>query len=218
MSEKLNVKVQFFHFCLFFILCVISYFFIDQELALEMRSIRVDYYVFLRILSILCSPATQLSLWTLLFLWALFIRQNSDLSKLIFPITASLITTNTAIRFIKVFFGRSRPDMFLEEGIYSLQFLSFERVYSSFPSGHASVVASICGLWAAKYPKYALFWIGFTILFSLCRVGIEAHFLSDVLFGNYLGFMFTWIFYFHYLDKKPPFLYYTQGDFLWKKR
>ena len=203
------------HFILFFVLCILCYFYIDRDLCLQMIPIREKHYIFLRVLSIICSPATQLTIWTVLFLWVLLIKKKSFFSLAFYPITASLITTNTLIRFIKVFFGRSRPDMFIDDQIYSLQFLSFERVFSSFPSGHASVVASILGYLAAKQPKYALFWITFTLAFSFCRVAIGAHFLSDVLFGNYLGFFYTWMFYFYQCDHKPAYLDYTQGDFSW---
>lgn len=193
----------------------ICYFTLDIPLFFHSQSLREDYYIPLRILSIITSPGTQLALWSILFVWFLGIKKNKNLSVEIYPIIASMITSNTLIRFIKIFIGRSRPDMLLYEGVYQLKLLSFERFYTSFPSGHASTFASIFGLFAAKYPKHGLFWISAALGLSLCRVFIGAHFLSDVLFGNYLGFVFTWFFYFNQLDKEPVYLIYAEESFKW---
>lgn len=196
------------------LLCV-CYFFLDIPLFLSSSYWQQSYYVPLRILSIITSPGTQLALWSVLFLWFLVIKKNVFLSINTYPIIASMITTNTLIRFIKIFIGRSRPELFLHEGIYQLKLFSFERFFTSFPSGHASTFASIFGLFAAKYPKKALLWISAAVILSMCRVFIGAHYLSDVLFGNYLGFVFTWYFYFNQLDKEPVYLIYTKESFLW---
>jgi undecaprenyl-diphosphatase len=197
-------------------LLAISYFYLDIPLLLNSSVLRDHYYIPLRILSILTSPGTQLALWSLVFCWVLVIKKNAEASLFVYPIIASMIASNALIRFIKIFVGRSRPDMLLYEGLYELKLFSLERYYTSFPSGHASTFASICGLFAAKYPKYALFWIFFAVTLSLCRVFIGAHYLSDILFGNFLGFAFTWYFYFSQLDKNPAFLNYTKDDALWR--
>jgi membrane-associated phospholipid phosphatase len=200
--------------CLIFLLAI-CYFYLDIPLFLNSSLIRERFYIPLRVLSILTSPGTQLALWSLIFFWVLLIKKDAKFSLLAYPIIASMIASNTLIRFIKICIGRSRPDMLLYEGIYQLKLFSFERFFTSFPSGHASTFASIFGLFAAKYPKYALFWIFFAVALSLCRVFIGAHYLSDVLFGNYLGFAFTWYFYFKQLDKHPAFLNYTKDNELW---
>ena len=199
--------------CLFLALC---YFFLDIPLLLNSSFFREHYYVPLRILSIITSPGTQLALWSILFMWYLIIQQNSKAALIVYPIIASMIVSNTLIRFIKIFIGRSRPDMLLYEGVYQLNLFSFERCFTSFPSGHASTFASILGLLAAKYPRQALFWIFLATTLSLCRVFIGAHYLSDVLFGNYLGFAFTWYFYFTSQQKEPAFLSYTKEKLSWK--
>jgi len=200
----------------FVFLLSICYFYLDIPLFLNSHLLRERFYILLRTLSILTSPGTQLALWSLVFCWVLVIKKNAKLSLFVFPIIASMIASNTLIRFIKIFIGRSRPDMLLYEGLYQLKLFSFERFFTSFPSGHASTFASIFGLFAAKYPKYALCWILFAVMLSLCRVFIGAHYLSDVLFGNYLGFAFTWYFYFSQLDRNPAFLNYTKDDESWK--
>jgi membrane-associated phospholipid phosphatase len=204
-------------FLFFLILMVYCYFFVDKSLTFQITEIREVYYIPLRILSILTSPATQLTIWMWLFLWYLLVRRSEKLALTYYPVIASLIASNALIRFIKIFFGRSRPDMLLNDHIYALKLLSFERVFSSLPSGHASSLASIFGLFAAKHPKHALFWIFSSVVLSLCRVFIGAHFLSDVLIGNYLGFIFTWGFYFHQSQINPAYLNYTKDQVLWRK-
>lgn len=212
-----NPLYQLLALLAFTFLLLPCYLYIDQTVCLQTQQIRDQFYIPLRLLSIITSPGAQLPFWSLAFIFYLVIKKNREKSLFIYPILASMIASNTLIRFIKIFVGRSRPDMLLISNIYEFKFLSFERFYSSFPSGHAATLASFMAIFAVKYPRQALFWIGLTIGLSLCRVYISAHYLSDVLFGSYLGFYFTWIFYYNQCDNSPSYLIYTTETFSWKK-
>jgi|GEM_PF-1333572 len=203
---------------LFVVIMTCCYLFIDDHLAFCTQDIRESFYVPLRIVSILTSPALHLLVWTSLFLWALLLKKARNLSTALYPMLASLILTNALVRVVKVILGRSRPDIFLTNGIYHLKLISFQRVFSSLPSGHAATIAVIMGFLAARYPRYSLFYICLSVITSLCRVFIGAHYLSDVLVGNFLGFYISWILYYHFQVENPSYLDYTKEDILWKKR
>jgi membrane-associated phospholipid phosphatase len=164
----------------------------------------------MRILSIFISPPTQLTIWTALFLWYLIIEKSEKISTYLYPMVASLILTNALVRVVKVFFGRSRPDMLLTDGIYHLKMISFQRIFSSLPSGHAATIAAIMGFLAARHPRYAFLYILGSIAISLCRVFIGAHYLTDILVGNFLGFYVSWIIYFQEHSKEPSYLHYLK--------
>lgn len=214
MSNRMHI---FLSVALFSIIVICSYLFIDDHLAFCTQRVRDKFYVPLRLLSILTSPASQLLIWTVIFLWALFIKKAEKLSLTLYPMLASLILTNVLVRIIKVLFGRSRPDIFLTNGIYHLKLISFQRVFSSLPSGHAATIAAIMGFLAARYPRHALSFICLSLLLSLCRVFIGAHYLSDILVGNFIGLYVSWIFYFQERTQPPAYLDYTKAELLpWK--
>lgn len=212
-SKKLQILVSIIFFSMLMALC---YFFVDDHLAFCTQDLRDKFYVPLRILSILISPATQLVIWTVLFFWYLVIKKSERICFTLYPLIASLILTNALVRVIKVFFGRSRPDIFLTNGIYHLNMISFQRIFSSLPSGHAATLAAIMGFLAARYPRHAILFISLSVIISLCRVFIGAHYLSDILVGNFLGLYVSWIIYFQESMSEPAYLDYTKGESLWK--
>lgn len=212
-SRKLHVLTNIILFTILMFLC---YFFIDDHLASCTQDLRDKFYIPLRVLSIIISPATQLVVWTSLFFWYLVIKRAEKICFILYPLIASLILTNALVRVIKVFFGRSRPDIFLTNGIYHLKWISFQRIFSSLPSGHAATVAAIMGFLAARYPKHSLLCISLSVVISLSRVFIGAHYLSDILVGNFLGLYVSWIIYFRESNEEPAYLDYTKGESLWK--
>lgn len=110
-----------------------------------------------------------------------------------FSIAFSGIITNLA----KWTIGRSRPVLFADDGVFTLSFLSFDYPHVSFPSGHATTVA-------AAFVAVALIFRGRWVLITgvgivaaaiaLSRVGVRAHFPSDVVAGLFVGSAFTWLY------------------------
>ncbi len=183
---------------LFGLLNVFCYFYIDPNFAINTQAIRRDYYVLLKILSILFSPPTLLFIFPTLFFSALFIQKSKKQALWLYPLVASLIYTNAIIRVIKLTIGRSRPDYFLMESIYRFDFFSFDRNFSSFPSGHSATLACFIGYLACKYPRHALSILAGGMLLSTVRAFIGAHYISDVLTGDFLGFYITWLIFYRF--------------------
>lgn len=202
-------KKNFLIFALFFSIPIIyCYFYLDTNLILETQDIRTNYYVILKILSILISPPTLLVIFTTIFAWALFIQKSKKIAEFYFPLVYGLIMTNAFIRIIKVIFGRSRPDHFLTDGVYQFHLISFDRYFSSFPSGHAASIGSLMGFLACTYPKKAFWIILIGLSLSFVRVFIGAHYMSDVLIGDFIGFYITCLCY--YKCKSNSYLYYAE--------
>ena len=88
---------------------------------------------------------------------------------------------------IKVVVGRDRPRLPLDSGLYGFHPLHVGYAVNSFPSGHAQTIwAAMVALWI-MVPRYDLMWLAIAVIVSLSRVIITVHYLSDVLFGAYLG-------------------------------
>jgi lipid A 4'-phosphatase len=82
---------------------------------------------------------------------------------------------------VKILVGRTRPKLFLTDGIYDWGGLAWHADHWSFPSGH---VANVAGLAVALYclwPRHVLAYGAFVLLVALGRIGTDQHFLSDTV-------------------------------------
>ena len=93
---------------------------------------------------------------------------------------------------IKIIFGRARPTMLIHHDLYGFYFWQLHANMWSFPSGHTTVAASLATAFSLVYPRYWLAFFSAVILVAASRVVVEAHFLSDVLMGLYIGVIGTW--------------------------
>lgn len=87
---------------------------------------------------------------------------------------------------IKILFGRARPELFLQDGLYGFQWLKFTRPFWSFPSGHTTTIMGfVFGIWIV-WPRYRwiLFCLGLAVMAS--RLFLLQHYLSDVMTAAYL--------------------------------
>ena len=84
-----------------------------------------------------------------------------------------------------------RPRPFESGGI---QELIFRRPDFSFPSDHAAFLFAVAAsLWFSLDKKLAYFMFAVAIIISIARVGIGAHFPSDIISGAFLGIVGAWI-------------------------
>ena len=96
---------------------------------------------------------------------------------------------------IKIIFGRARPTMLIHHHLYGFYFWQFHANMWSFPSGHTAVAASLATALSLFYPRYWLAFFCLPVLVAASRLVVEAHFLSDVLMGGYIGVIGTWLLY-----------------------
>ena len=148
-----------------------------------------------RSVSFFIAPLLHLVLWPLLTL--VFWKRKTIRENLVL-LTFNVLATNTLVTFLKFVVGRPRPKLFYAEGIYSPAFFSLSGNFQSFPSRHAATIAVVTGFFAMRYPKIAPLLISATLVTTLARVGLNSHFLSDIVAGNLLGFsvavIVEWVF------------------------
>lgn len=90
---------------------------------------------------------------------------------------------------LKFLFGKSRPMLYHEESLFTFKFYEYGYAFNSFPSGHSSTALAVWFGLALLFPKNRFLLIGIGVLIALSRVAIDAHFLSDVFFGAFIGIM-----------------------------
>lgn len=104
---------------------------------------------------------------------------------------AAVVVAFILLAFLKVALGRYRPIALLTDNLYGFHFFSLKQDAQSTPSGHATLAfAGLFGL-SRLWKKW---WItGLllipAVLIALSRLVIADHYVSDVIFGAYLGIL-----------------------------
>lgn len=107
-----------------------------------------------------------------------------------YTILESAFVTSLVTYSLKVSIGRGRPNSYDSPFIFKP--FSFSNKNFSFPSGHSSFAWAIFTPLAERYSK-ALYVI--PTLFSVSRVIGNYHWVSDVVFGSYIGYVIGKSFY-----------------------
>lgn len=92
---------------------------------------------------------------------------------------------------VKRIIGRARPYLFEAHGSLHFDFMAWKPIYASFPSGHAQSAVSFAVAMAFLLPRwrYPLLIGGAAI--AVTRIGVEAHYLSDIIAGGAWGAWFA---------------------------
>ncbi|MGQ7791632.1 phosphatase PAP2 family protein [Faunimonas sp. B44] len=94
---------------------------------------------------------------------------------------------------LKYLLGRARPRMFETAGPFSFDIVSFDPVWSSFPSGHSTTAMALATSLALLFPqgRWVFLCAGFWLAAS--RVFTRQHYPSDVLAGCLVGALVAWL-------------------------
>lgn len=115
----------------------------------------------------------------------------------VFPLWLSFIFSFVISFILKLIIARPRPSI---EIFYPLiNILDF-----SFPSMHAMVAFSAIPILNKEFAELKWFWILFALLVAFSRVYLNFHFLSDVVFGAFIGY-FIGVFVVYVERKYKPF-------------
>jgi membrane-associated phospholipid phosphatase len=88
---------------------------------------------------------------------------------------------------IKWVVGRSRPMVFLADGVLAVHPFSFGYAHASFPSGHATTVAAATVVIALIARRWAVPVALLAAIIAVSRVAVGAHYPSDVVAGLFIG-------------------------------
>lgn len=104
---------------------------------------------------------------------------------------ASVAGSGLLASLIKNLFGRARPEYLVGDGVFQIHSAVFVSKWAAFPSGHATTAGASAAVIALFFPRWRgpIFAVGVAI--ALTRIGLGAHFPSDVAAGFALGVAFT---------------------------
>jgi membrane-associated phospholipid phosphatase len=121
-----------------------------------------------------------------------------------FSLIAMLIT-GIAVNIIKIIIAKPRPYVWLNMGDQPISWFVFSQHprFNSFPSGHATTIASVATAFWFFFPKWRVLWILIAALVGASRILSQAHYLSDVIIGYWLGWLVTYCMYQKFYFPKP---------------
>lgn len=170
------------------LLMVVLFLYCDQSIAVFLKGLELGYFkpvlegitsfgkaklavIVLFVVAVACRYVLHRRVWEARawFLWL------------------STLVPSMIVLVLKILFGRARPELLFNDGLYGFQWLKFERLYWSFPSGHTAtmmgLVFGLCVVW----PRYRWIFLCFGFLVMLSRVILLQHYLSDVMVSAYLA-------------------------------
>ncbi|MSR41443.1 MAG: phosphatase PAP2 family protein [Phycisphaerales bacterium] len=176
----------------FVVLAVCAIAFVDREFALWCKGFAASMHPVVRTTIELLNEAGEGKYWVLasaacFILLAVFKQHN--LARWSFAMLASVGLSGLLVNALKLIFGRYRPDLLHKQGQYGFEFFQFSVGYDtmSFPSGHATTIASVCMVLWYMLPKWRVVWVLLWMGVLAARLLATAHFLGDVLAGSALG-------------------------------
>jgi membrane-associated phospholipid phosphatase len=125
--------------------------------------------------------------------WRLW-HPGGQFQTLLLAIAANLVVTAGIKSVLKWSFGRTWPETWtgnnpalIPYGVYGFHPFHFGGAYQSFPSGHAAATFAVISILWLSLPRWRLLYMVVGVLVCVALVGLNFHFVGDVIAGAILG-------------------------------
>ncbi|MEI6315711.1 MAG: phosphatase PAP2 family protein [Syntrophus sp. (in: bacteria)] len=168
-------------------LTTISYFFIDKPAAFFCRTLDLRIVDIFQWITVLGQSTGYLISFFLLFSFFNFYKHQRRYANRSLYLFVAVAMSGIVADIIKIIVARYRPMMFFEANLYGFDFFRIGHEYNSFPSGHVTTVFSVAAALSLFFPKYRALSLAYALVVSASRVIIDAHYVSDIIAGAYIG-------------------------------
>ena len=173
-----------------FTLLVISYFFIDRQLANLIHSTNLSWmHPWIDYVTDLGRGRWYILLLPIVAIFFRYIVKNKFIATKLLFVWLCVFTPYTACFILKSLLGRARPELFFSQDIYGFFGPSLQFLYNSFPSGHSTSIIGIASALSFFRPRYSILFFGVGVLVMISRLLLLKHYLSDVLMGGVIALM-----------------------------
>jgi undecaprenyl-diphosphatase len=104
---------------------------------------------------------------------------------------ASLLSSGLILQIFKMIFGRQRPHVTDDFQAHVFHPFNLNWHFHSMPSGHSQTLLTVATACWIVFPKSGILVFPLAFFLACTRLAMQAHFLSDVMIGAYLGFAVT---------------------------
>jgi len=132
---------------------------------------------------------------------AVFWRSNRHAALSGLFLFTTVAVSGLAADLLKALFGRARPVLLLDEGLYGFAGFQIDKVWTSFPSGHSATALSTAVTLSILFPRFRWLFSVAGVLIAFSRIALCQHYLSDVVAGSCLGVVTVFFLYNRYFEK-----------------
>lgn len=173
------------------VFCALSYFYIDKPLAVHLRSTNYDVLHVFSLITHLGVSTWYLVASSLIFLCFRYLNKNEAHAHQALFLFLSVAVSGLLADLLKFVFGRYRPKMLFDEGLYGFTLFHSGYAFNSFPSGHANTITAVAVALYFIYPRFRYFYALVAASVIVSRLVLGSHYLGDVVAGSYLGILAT---------------------------
>ncbi|MGH7035086.1 MAG: phosphatase PAP2 family protein [Stellaceae bacterium] len=173
------------------LLFLAAYFLIDQPLARALHAADPVWRAAFTPITRLGEGGLYLVPLALIFAAALW-RRRTGLAWRSGFVFAAIALSGLVVDIVKPVFGRARPKLLFEQNLFGFTWAGPHADRWSFPSGHSATMAALAIALYAIYPRGWPAYAALALAVMTSRVVIEAHYLSDVIAGAYVGLAAAW--------------------------
>lgn len=179
--------------CLGSFTCFVTYQWLDRSVAFWVFEHHIKSVEWLKSLTVL--PVIVVIITVCVYCGLLFSGFHAKISNkgknsLLFVSTVALAYFFKSV--LKEVFGRYGPMMLIHKGNYGFNWFHSGVTYGAFPSGHAAVMAAAMAALALTFPKWSGCFFLLWLLVAVGLVGMNYHFVSDVVGGGVLGIVLAY--------------------------
>jgi membrane-associated phospholipid phosphatase len=161
---------------------------IDQPATGYLKSLANDSIIATAaLLAILGSPVPYFVASAVAFALFKFERQQTIYANRALFILLASTTAPFCADMLKLVFGRARPHLWIEQGIYTFRPLTNSLDFSSFPSEEATVAAAMATTFSVLMPAYRPTFLLVATVVALSPIMIGMHYPSDAIAGALVG-------------------------------
>lgn len=182
---------------------VTSYQWLDRPIALFVHSeTQRGHHGWWTLLTHVPNPLVPLALiaFVVLALRTLIGRSLQPYQAAALVCSLSVLVSEACKDQLKFIFGRTWPESwtgnnpsFIRDGVYGFHFMHGGGGYNSFPSGHMATTCAVLSVLWFWYPHLRRLWVIAGLAVGAGLVGLNYHFLGDVIAGAFLGVSVGWL-------------------------
>lgn len=177
------------------ILVVLCYFYVDKPVAILVYDDHFSNIIELKWFTYLAALiGSSLVLIYLYYVVRFYYGEIHYFDRVLLAVANSVIIATLFKTLFKTLFGRYWPKTWIHNNpslirdhAYGFHFMRGGDAYGAFPSGHTAViVAAMTVLWLT-YPRGRIYYLLAVLLVVIGLIGMDYHFVSDVIAGGFLG-------------------------------
>lgn len=197
-NKILSTMLRPWFIVLYSLFAVCSYFYLDKKIAMYFFSLDLcRNFFFLNWVTNFGSGNIYLLFLPIAAMFFGYVKHNKSLAMKIWMLWLFVLYPSLIAMVLKTVLGRARPVVYFNQDSFGFFGWHSEGEFHSFPSGHTTIITSLCVGLLILFPRYCYYWIGICLLVITSRVLLNYHYLSDVWVSFYLVFLelglFTYI-------------------------